>query len=128
MSEDLVAVAVRLADVLQRENSALAALDLARAASLLAEKRIATDAFALAQAVTGSAVVDRPGAVIDVATRLRELSAENRRLLERAIAVQSRVIGVIARAMPASATPRYGATGAMARAGRAIAFTLSARA
>ena len=40
-----------------------------------------------------------------------------------------RVIGVIARAMPrAAAAPRYGASGALAYAGRPSAFALSARA
>jgi hypothetical protein len=126
MSEDLVSVAVRLADVLQRENTALAALDLARAASLVAEKRFAADAFALAQGIAGTLALQPH--VIDIASRLRDLAAENRRLLERAIAVQSRVIGVIARAMPPAATPRYAATGALARSVRPTAFTLSARA
>ncbi|MDR3537441.1 MAG: hypothetical protein P4L71_13170 [Acetobacteraceae bacterium] len=126
MNEDLVAIAVRLADVLQRENTALAALDLARAASMVAEKRFAADAFALAQGVAG-ALDDQPK-VVDVATRLRDLADENRLLLERAIAVQSRVIGVIARAMPPSTTPRYAATGTLTRSARPVAFTLSARA
>ncbi len=126
MNEGLLSAAIRLADVLQRENTALAALDLARAASMVAEKRFAADAFALAQGIAGM-VTDQPK-VIDIATRLRELANENRLLLERAIAVQSRVIGVIARAMPISTTPRYAATGTLTGAAQPIAFTLSARA
>jgi hypothetical protein len=126
MSEDLVAVAVRLAEVLQRENAALAALDLAAAANMLAEKRIASDAFTLAQA--DIRMPDRQPRMIDVATRLRELAAENRRLLERAITVQSRVIKLVVRAMPPSATPRYAASGALTQTPRPIAFALSSRA
>jgi hypothetical protein len=126
MSEDLIAAAVHLADVLQRENEALADLDLTRAAELVADKRQAHDAFAGAQAMTTAAVA-QPEA-IGIATRLRDLASENRTLLERAIAVQGRVIGVIAKAMPPAANPRYAAGGELARSGRPLAFTLSARA
>jgi hypothetical protein len=122
----MVATAGRLAGVLRRENIALAALDFAQVAGLLAEKRGATEAFTLAQAASG--MPDHRPEMIEAATRLRDLAAENRRLLERAIAVQSRVIGIIARAMPPAPTPRYAASGALTRAPRPIAFALSARA
>jgi hypothetical protein len=129
MSEDLVANVVRLADVLRRENSALAALDLARAASMLAEKRMAADALSVAQSMSGSlgGASDRPK-LLDAASELKELATENRVLLERAMAVQSRVIGVMVRAAPPAPTPRYEPTGVLRRTGRPIAFTLSARA
>src|SRR5690242_17328046 len=126
MSQELVTAAVRLADVLQRENRALAAIDLVRAAGLLDEKRAAFDAFALAQAMAETTVA-RPDALA-VATRLRGLAAENRTLLERAIAAQSRVIGIIARAVPPGPNPRYAANGALAQPGRPVALALSARA
>ncbi len=125
MNEDLVSIAIRLAEVLQRENTALAALDLARAASMVAEKRFASDAFALAQSVTGE--LERQPKVIEVATRLRGLAEENRQLLERAIAVQSRGIGVIVRATPPTPTPRYAASGTLSRTVRPAALTLSTR-
>jgi hypothetical protein len=113
-----------LSVILVQENAALAALDLVSAGGFLAAKRAATEALARA----GEA---DPGTMPDlaVAERLRDLAAENRRLLERAIAVQGRVIAVVARATPRSAVmPRYGANGGLARTGRPAAVALSARA
>lgn len=115
MNSGLIAAAVRLADVLQTENAALAALNMPAAARLLPEKLAATDAFATAQA--GAAArqrgAGRPGAELDsLARRLRELAAENRRLLERAMLVQGRVIATVAKAARATAeraAPTYGA-------------------
>jgi hypothetical protein len=110
--------------VLARENAALAALDLVRAGGFLAEKRAATDALALAL-VAGTGTLPAPAQ----AEQLRDLAGENRRLLERAIAVQGRVIAVIARAVPRNAVaPRYAAHGGMARAPRPLPVALSARA
>jgi len=122
MTQDPVEAAERLADVLSRENAALAALDLRRAAGMLAEKQAA--ATALLAALAGG------GAPAPLHARLlHDLAGENRRRLEHAIAVQGRVIGLIARALRSAptATPRYGATGAMA-AGRGAPVALSARA
>jgi hypothetical protein len=121
MTHDLNAAAQRLAAVLARENAALAELDLRCAAGMLAEKRQAAAAFAAAQAATGV-----PPSLA-LARSLGDLAQENRRRLERAIAVQRRIIGIVARAAhSASPAPRYGATGAMA-AGRPNPITLSAR-
>jgi len=54
---------------------------------------------------------------------------QGRRLLERAIAVQGRVIAVVARATPRPVVmPRYGATGVLARTGRPPPMALSSRA
>ncbi|HVC59121.1 MAG TPA: hypothetical protein VND19_02005 [Acetobacteraceae bacterium] len=123
MTHDLNHATERLAAVLARENAALAGLDLRRAAGMLAEKQQAAAAFIAAAA--------QPGAVappVAQARRLHDLAEENRRGLEHAIAVQRRIIGIIARAVRGiAATPRYGATGAMA-AGRPSPVTLSARA
>jgi hypothetical protein len=121
MTHDLTMAAERLAGVLERENAALAALDLKRAAGMLAEKQDAAAAFVAAQPGGGAP----PHAL---ARRLRDLAQENRTKLEHAIAVQRRVIGIIAGAVRVAApVPRYGATGAMAT-GRQGPFTLSARA
>jgi hypothetical protein len=121
MTQDLTEAAERLAAVLERENAALGALDLRRAAAMLAEKQQAAAAFVAAQ----------PGGrapPAELACRLRDLAQENSRKLEHAISVQRRIVGIITRAVRASApAPRYGATGAMA-AGRSTPFTLSARA
>lgn len=121
MTRDLEAAAERLAAVLTRENAALADLDLSRAAGMLEEKQQAAAAFVTANPGAGA-----PPA--ELARRLRDLAQENRLKLEHAIAVQRRIIGIVAGAVRGSApAPRYGATGAMA-AGRMTPFTLSARA
>ena len=117
MSPELIAAAVRLADVLRAENEALARLDLPAAAALLDGKQDAAVAFAR---LAGVAVP--PGRVPssearEVATRLHGLAQDNQRLLERAMLVQNRVIGTVTRAAAASvarAAPRYGRGGVMA--------------
>ncbi|MBN8874389.1 MAG: hypothetical protein J0H67_16255 [Rhodospirillales bacterium] len=125
---DLRSAAARLAAVLARENAALAALDLAAVAALLPEKQAAAAAFAEAR---GAAEAQPPlPALRPVADQLLQLGAENRRLLERAMAVQTRVMGLVARALPVSTAPGYAApgVGAPGAARRPIAFALSARA
>lgn len=122
MNQDPIEAAERLADVLRRENAALAAMDLRGAAALLAEKQAA--ATALLDSLAGG------GAPRPLHARLlSDLAAENRRRLEHAIAVQGRVIGLIARALRNATppAPRYGASGVMV-AGRPAPVTLSARA
>jgi hypothetical protein len=124
MKPDMAAAIATLTDVLERENAALAALDMTRTGALLGEKRVACDA--LAQAHRDDREAMPPNAAMP---RLRDLAEENRRLLERAMAVQGRVIEVIARAAPrAAAVPGYGATGGRAGSGRPIPLAFSARA
>jgi hypothetical protein len=133
----LIAAAVALADTLSRENAALVALNLPAALVLLAEKQAATEAFTAAHARAAAALAKTPGLPAadqelaeTVGARLRELAAENKRLLERALRVQGRVMGSIARALPrALATaPRYDAVGGIAGANRPPPVALSARA
>ncbi len=112
----LIAAAVRLADVLQTENAALAALNMAAAVRLLPEKLAAADAFVAAQAGAspkGRRAARRRIELDAVARRLQDLAAENRRLLERAMLVQTRVIATVAKAARATAeraAPGYGAS------------------
>lgn len=121
MTHELNQAAERLAAVLVRENAALAALDLRGAAAMLAEKQQAAAMFVAARPEAGP-----PPA--ELARRLQDLVEENRARLEHAVAVQRRIIGIIARAVRSAApAPRYGATGALA-AVRSSPFTLSARA
>lgn len=126
MTGDPIEAALRLADVLQAENAALAALDLALAASMLEEKSACASALAVAQ---GGVPAVRTAEARAAVARLRDLAEENRRLLERGIAVQRRVIAAIARAARAraSSAPRYGARGIPAAGGAPSAFALSAR-
>ena len=126
---DPTTAALRLLGVLDRENAALATLDLARAASMLAEKEEAVAAFTHA-CRNGRAAPDLAG----LATRLGEAASRNRQLLERGIAVQGRVLAVIARAVPRAlaapapgrCSPRYGAHGCAAPARMPLALSLRA--
>lgn len=136
MTPDLIAAAIHLASLLERENAALTALDFPRAVQMLEDKRRATEAFTAAQSVAASAAASgstlapgQPRAIHDLAERLRVLADENKWLLERAMAVQGRVIGTIARAVPrvAQANPRYGAGGTVNAPRRLPPMALSAR-
>ena len=116
MMDTLLAAGNRLADALLAENEALARLDLPGAAGLSGAKARAADAFAAAFAAASKVGVRPEGAAQrdgarDMAARLEALGAENKRLLQRAIAVQSRVIETIAAALPRAANPVYGAAG-----------------
>ena len=121
-----------MAALLEQENRLLQALDLAAAAALLPAKQNAADAFIRAQThakLTGGIPQAGRAAAIALGTRLRTLAAENRRLLERGLAAQGRVIAVIARAVrtrPATA-PRYGASGAFAGPRTPTPIAISAR-
>jgi flagellar biosynthesis/type III secretory pathway chaperone len=133
MTPELIAAAVRLADTLAQENRALAALDLPRAAGMLDAKTRAMEAFAAAQALAAAGVrpADSRDEAEQLAARLRDLAQENRRLLEHAIAVQGRVIGLVARAAPAGsgqADARYGSDGGLTAGKRPGAITFSSRA
>ncbi len=126
MTPTLIQAAVGLADVLTRENEALRAMDLATAAAMLGDKTLALETFVAAQRGTpaGSAVA---ASGRDIASRLSALAAENRSLLERGIAVQGKLLGLLGRA--AQPVPsRYGAHGAPAFDRKRAAIALSARA
>ena len=133
MDAELITTATALSDALARENAALTALDLARAAAMLDEKMAAAAAFSAAvqrARQLGETHSDQREQIRHVGTRLRDLSAENRRLLERAIFVQGSVLATIARALPKGqlAAPRYGAAGTLTNPRHTQAMALSARA
>jgi hypothetical protein len=121
MNNDLIAAGTLLAETLQAENAALSALDLPRAAGMLVDKQRAVAGLVSVQGTPASRE-----AAERVARRLQALAMENKRLLERAIAAQGRVIGVIARA--ASPTPQPTAYGSLRHSGRPAPLALSARA
>ncbi len=130
---DLPTAAAALATLLEQENRLLAALDLAAAAALLPAKQGAAAAFLRAQAQTqasGGLPAASREAAAGLGTRLRMLAAENRRLLERGLAAQERVIAVIARAArrhPPTA-PRYGISGALTGPRMVAPLAISTRA
>lgn len=130
MNQELIDAAVELADALARENEALTRLDLARAAAMLGAKQRAAAAFEQARsAPPGATTQGKPAAALEVERQLVALAEDNRRLLERAIRVQRRIIGTVAAALPKSeAAAGYRADGALAAGRRIPAFALSARA
>jgi hypothetical protein len=121
MNDEFMPAGRLLVETLEAENAALALLDLPRAGAMLADKQRALAAFVAARSVPSS-----HEAAERMARRLQALAAENKRLLERAIAAQSRVLGVIARAATSTAAPAGYASAR--QAGRPAALALSARA
>jgi hypothetical protein len=124
-TDDQAGVLARLAALLAAENAALAAGMPERAGALLADKEQAI--AALDHLPPGVAATAELRAA---ARRLAGLVAENRRLLARAIAVQGRVLDVLAQAAMPDALPG-GPPGARANARpgvRAAPRTLSAQA
>jgi len=96
-----------LANLLAEENRALSDMDFAHAGALLAPKHAAADA--LAAAWRAATAQETPH---DELVKLGELAEENRRLLNRAMRVQRRVLDLVARAARgAKPTTRYGAGG-----------------
>ena len=136
MTQALLHAAATLAAILTAENTALATLDLPRAAQLVPAKRAATDAFTAAHAhlaanrfsTTGHPDGTARDMLAIAATQLRDLAAENRRLLDRALATQSRVLDIIAQAVPRASTqaPRYNPTGALIGRSRALPVAITA--
>jgi hypothetical protein len=129
---DAMRAAEGLAELLARENAALAAMDLPSATALIEAKRAAADAFVAAQAKAAAKGAMSAGAVPvpDVVRRLGDLAAENRLLLERAMAVQQRVLAIIAEAAPraSAVAPRYGAAGGLVGARTALPVAIAASA
>lgn len=130
MIEALMNAAQRLMEALRAENAALARLDLAAAAELAGAKRQAADAFAAAYDAASRSGSRAEGEARrraeEVALRLKDLTAENRRLLERAIDLQSRVIEAIAGALRPPGPGTYGDQGRV-RAGRPAPVSFASR-
>ena len=122
MNDNWQLAGIDLASVLGEENAALAALDLPRAVALLERKVARVAKF------EGLRAVGVPHAeAVELLEQLAALAAENRRLLDRAIKAQGRLIGVIAgvvRAAPMA--PRYGARGRLRPERAPLSLTLSA--
>jgi len=110
MTPDLVAAANTLADLLARENAALKRLDFPAAMALVPAKEAAL--LGVTNGRTPAPAVSRDPATLALGRRISGLVAENRLLLERAIAVQTRVVGIIVRAAtPPRAAAQYAANG-----------------
>jgi hypothetical protein len=118
MLQSLIAAGVRLSDLLVAENRALLEFDLATAAMIAPEKRRAVEAFNAAEAAVRKAGAQATGterdALADLSTRLSDLAAANRRMLERALVAQDAVIRTLSAAAapkPALYTPPGGTAG-----------------
>lgn len=129
MNTAWIAAAEALAGVMEHENAALMAMDLAAATALTDAKATAADALATA---IGGVVGSTEASAVRcraVAARLEVLTVENDALLKRAIAAQGEVIRLLvdtARRVRGGAS-RYTAQGTAAGT-RAPAMALSARA
>jgi hypothetical protein len=116
----------RLADVLARENAALKRMDFPAAIALVTAKEAALADLARDAASVPAGV--RSPAVVALAQRLTGLAEENRTLLDRAIAVQTRIVGIIARAItPVQEGARYQHPNEPRAPHRAMAMALSQR-
>ena len=85
-----------LCTVLQAENDALQAMDIGRANALLGHKQAATDAFLATRKLIDSAPAMEWAEAIK---HLGFLALDNKRLLERAMEAQNRLMACIARAI-----------------------------
>jgi hypothetical protein len=124
VSDDLQGTVQRLTDVLRRENDALKRLDFTAAGALGPEKEAAL--AGLTKQSEGR-ILSPP--LVALGRRLAELATENQLLLERAIAVQTRIVRIVARAAaPPPAMMRYGGHGRRTPPHRTAAMALSTRA
>jgi hypothetical protein len=111
MTRTVIDAADQLSELLERENAALERMDITAATAMLADKQQAIAALVASQCEpVGDDEADRRART----QRLGALAAANRQLLERAIIVQDRVLGMIASALP-QATGRDGGYGAGGR-------------
>jgi hypothetical protein len=124
MKADLIAAAQRLADVLAQENDALKRMDLVAAVALSQAKQAA-----LEELTKHPAALAPPLSLQTLGQALAKLANENQLLLERAIAVQTRVVRIVARACaPPPAAARYGSRNSRITSSRTAALALSTRA
>jgi len=127
MTNTSLAATIQLADILARENAALDAMDLSGAVALLPAKRAVLELLRTTDATNVQG--DQHPAMEAALNRLRTLAGENRCLLERALNTQSRVIALIASALPQrEANSRYPRANQRSTAARPAAWSLVARA
>jgi hypothetical protein len=114
----------KLADVLAQENAALKRLDFAAAVALTPAKEAA-----LAELRQQQVPAPLPPPLLALGRLLAERAAENEVLLERAIAVQTRIVRIVARAAAPPPAVRYGGLGDRPpRPQRVTALAVSTRA
>jgi hypothetical protein len=120
MSTDFLDAAQRLADLLTQENQALKRMDFPAAVALVPAKEVA-----LADLTKQPAMGTIPPNLTALGQRLGGLAIENQTLLERAIAVQTRIVRIVARAgAPPPAATRYGGHNSRIPSNRSTALAL----
>jgi hypothetical protein len=128
MSNTVHDAARSLLDILQRENDALKRLDFLAAAALVPAKETAL--LHLSKQDAGSSP---PALLAELGNKLAEQVTENQVLLQQSIAVQTRIVQIVARASaPPPTLPHYGAHSrsaplSRARSLRAVPMALSTR-
>ena len=132
MTNELILAARALSEVLLAENAALAAHDHAAATALLDAKQRLVAAFDRARAGT-MPPLDEPAReeLRGIGLELQALAGRNVALLEQAMEVQARVIGIVAdaaRQQARAATPGYGRPGRPAPRARPDAYAMVSRA
>lgn len=129
MTTDLRTAARHLVEVLEQENDALTRSDFAAAVALVPSKEAALLDLTQHQPVPGNPGSDVRAPMAALGQRLTDLAAENQRLLERAIIVQTRIVQIIARAAaPPPALAEYSNHRTKAASQRIGALALSTRA
>ncbi len=124
----LLDASCQLLDVLEAENAALRRLDLPAAVALVAAKHAALARFEGARPNPPPPHGTDP-ALKDVALRLQSALAQNRRLLERAMTVQGRIMALLAQAAREQVSEqRYGARGSYQNGRVERPFALNSRA
>jgi hypothetical protein len=122
MNDALTGALLEVAEVLTTENALLAACDYRGVAGLLARKQLALERLSAARRSEANE------GHTELARRVGTLTAENRRLLDRAVDVQRRVVDIICNAAREKlSSDRYGANGRRA-AGASTALTFRVRA
>jgi hypothetical protein len=123
MTDSLADAVQAMAKLLTAENAALSEMDFARAGALLAPKHAAADALAAAWRASAANHIPQ-----EELAKLGALAEENRRLLNRAMRVQRRVLDLVARAARGSQkTTRYGASGRASATGNGSPRSLLTR-
>lgn len=130
MKQHLQDAVVRLTTVLRAENTALKAQDFGLVGSFVAEKGAAlTTLNALSAAHDPGVQGEDTPAAQHLGFELRQVAAENKRLLEQAILVQNRIMAILAGAARQAQIPRgYAARGHRPKAATASAVALIVRA
>lgn len=124
MNHGLIESAQCLVDILAQENDALKRLDFSSATAMIPLKEAA-----LADLAKQPRMRIVPPPVAAIGKLLGALATENQALLERAIAVQMRIVRIVARAYtPAPAMTQYKAPNGRASSTQRTALALSTRA